>query len=173
MDSPVRVFLGAKKGLPIYPGPTSVIFDRDLFPKNHARIQVVFLKHSFFLGWKKFAQRIFFQTRLFLLLRLAVWMVSTLLTRWLASFRHMELTHNENDICMPVPRVQRATGFFLFFLRKFVKKKHLGGVMLCDVWGVQTSEIFNNSTFSTQDRSCCQSLWFESRYSICTWDIFK
>jgi len=59
----------------------------------------------------------------------------TLLTRWLASFRHMELTHNENDICMPVPRVQRATGFvfFSFFFRKFVKKKQLGGVMLCDV----------------------------------------
>ena len=169
MDSPVRVFLGAKKWAPnLCQSPPPWFLKEIFFPKNHARIQVFFL--TFFLGEMKICPKNFFQTRFFLL-RLAVWMVSTLLTRWLASFRHMELTHNEKDICMPVPWVQRATGFF--FLRKFVMKKQLGGVMLCDVWGVLTSEIFNNSTFSTQDRSCCQSLWVESRYSICTWDIFK
>ena len=76
----------------------------------------------------------------------------------------MELTHNEKDICMPVPRVQRATGFVCFFGEN-LKEKTVGRCELCDVWGVQASEIFNNSTFSSQDRSCCQSLWVDCRYS--------
>ena len=44
---------------------------------------------------------------------------------------------------------------FVFFVAKSCKEKTVGR---CDVWGVQPSEIFNNSTFSSQDRSCCQSL---------------
>lgn len=172
MDSPkMCVFWVLKNGLPIYAGPHLRDFwKRFFFQKNHARIQVFFFFKRFFFWDEKICPEIFFQTRFFFVaagglngfdvVDQMVGLVSTYgaHSQW-EGYLHAGAVGSKGDR--------------FFFLRKFVMKKQLGGVMLCDVWGVLTSEIFNNSTFSTQDRSCCQSLWVESRYSICTWDIFK
>lgn len=159
-----------KNGLPIYASPPPWFLKEIFFPKKPCQNSGVFFNIFFWGGWR-FAQRIsskrvFFccgwRFEWFDVVDQMVGLVSTYgaHSQW-EWYLHAGAAGSKGD------------SFFFFFFRKFVKKKQLGGVMLCDVWGVQTSEIFNNSTFSSQDRSCCQSLWVESRYSICTWDISK
>ena len=102
---------GGSQSIPV---PPPWFLNEIFFLKTMARIQVVFLLHIFF-GIKNCPEN-FCQTRFFFVAAGGLNGFDVVFPRWLASFRHMELTHNENDICMPVPRTFKGRqGFVCFF----------------------------------------------------------